>query len=66
MWWYRKLDIKQALIQKNQFAFVLERPLEYSLNNKNKFEKNQVDHFIIEAVCLKEIECIQIGHDGTR
>ncbi|CAF4496641.1 unnamed protein product, partial [Rotaria sp. Silwood2] len=41
------------------------RLLEYSLQNKNKFEKNQVDTFIIEAVLLKQIRKIQIGHDGT-
>ncbi|CAF0968400.1 unnamed protein product [Rotaria sp. Silwood1] len=41
------------------------RSLEYSLKNKNKFEKNQVDSFIIESVLLKQIRKIQIGHDGT-
>ncbi|CAF2821092.1 unnamed protein product [Rotaria sp. Silwood2] len=41
------------------------RPLEYSLQNKNKFERNQVDSFIIEAVLLKQIQKIRIGHDGT-
>ncbi|CAF1135774.1 unnamed protein product [Rotaria sordida] len=41
------------------------RSLEYSLNNKNKFEKNQVDHFIIEAVSLKQIQKIRIGHDNS-
>ncbi|CAF2908011.1 unnamed protein product [Rotaria sp. Silwood2] len=42
------------------------RLLEHSLlKNKDKFEKNQVDSFVIEAVLLKEIRKIQIGHDGT-
>ncbi|CAF0916712.1 unnamed protein product [Rotaria sordida] len=41
------------------------RYLEYSLKNKDKFEQNQVDSFIIEAVLLKQIRKIRIGHDGT-
>ncbi|CAF3778487.1 unnamed protein product [Rotaria sp. Silwood1] len=41
------------------------RPLEYSLQNKKKFQRNQVDSFIIEAVLLKELRKIHIGHDGT-
>ncbi|CAF5099834.1 unnamed protein product, partial [Rotaria sp. Silwood1] len=41
------------------------RLLEYSLQNTDKFEKNQLDSFIIEAVTLKQIRKIQIGHDGT-
>ncbi|CAF1005020.1 unnamed protein product [Rotaria sordida] len=41
------------------------RPLEYSLQNKNKFQRNQIDTFIIEAVLLKKIRKIRIGHDDT-
>ncbi|CAF2355156.1 unnamed protein product [Rotaria sp. Silwood2] len=42
-----------------------ERPLEYSVKGGNKFEKNKVDSFIIEAVSLKHIRKIRIGHDGS-
>ncbi|CAF4587849.1 unnamed protein product [Rotaria sp. Silwood1] len=42
-----------------------ERPLEYSVKGGNKFEKNNVDSFIIEAVSLKQIRKIRIGHDGS-
>ncbi|CAM4967373.1 unnamed protein product [Rotaria socialis] len=41
------------------------RPLEYSLQNKNKFEREQVDRFIIDAVLLNKIRKIRIGHDNT-
>ncbi|CAF2130421.1 unnamed protein product [Rotaria magnacalcarata] len=41
------------------------RPLEYSLQNKNKFERKQVDRFIIDAVLLNQIRKIRIGHDNT-
>ncbi|CAF4865889.1 unnamed protein product, partial [Rotaria sp. Silwood1] len=41
------------------------RPLEYSLQTKKKFQRNQVDTFIIEAVLLKQLRKIRIGHDGT-
>ena len=41
-----------------------ERPLEKSSTNKNKFERNQLDVFILEAVKLKKIRKIVIGHDG--
>ncbi|CAF1415328.1 unnamed protein product, partial [Rotaria sordida] len=41
------------------------RPLEYSLQNKRKFQRNEIDTFIIEAVLLKQIRKIRIGHDGT-
>ncbi|CAF3703956.1 unnamed protein product, partial [Rotaria sordida] len=42
-----------------------ERPLEYSVKGGNKFEKNKVDSFIIEAVSLKQLRKIRIGHDGS-
>ncbi|CAF4048737.1 unnamed protein product, partial [Rotaria sordida] len=42
-----------------------ERPLEYSLKDGNKFERNKIDSFIIEAVSLKQIRKIRIGHDGS-
>ncbi|CAF3378962.1 unnamed protein product [Rotaria sp. Silwood2] len=38
---------------------------EYSSTNKNKFERKNVDKFVIEAVSLKQIKKIRIGHDGT-
>jgi len=41
-----------------------DRPLEKSKNNKNKFERGQTDTFRIEAVTLKNIKKIRIGHDG--
>ncbi|CAF2713886.1 unnamed protein product [Rotaria sp. Silwood2] len=42
-----------------------ERPLKYSIKGGNKFERNKVDSFIIEAVSLKQIRKIRIGHDGS-
>ncbi|CAM2710921.1 unnamed protein product [Rotaria socialis] len=42
-----------------------ERPLEYSARKGNKFERNQMDSFVVEAVSLKHIRKIRIGHDGT-
>ncbi|CAB4019689.1 lipoxygenase homology domain-containing 1-like, partial [Paramuricea clavata] len=41
-----------------------ERPLMFSKTNRNKFEKGNVDEFEIEAVNLKDLEKIRIGHDG--
>lgn len=41
-----------------------DRPLRKS-KNKNKFERNSHDVFIIEAVKLKKIRKIIIGHDGS-
>ncbi|CAL1540467.1 unnamed protein product [Lymnaea stagnalis] len=41
------------------------RILKRSKNNKNKFEKGQVDEFEIEAVTLLKLKKIRIGHDGT-
>ena len=43
-----------------------ERWLKKSLGNKNKFERNQVDVFKIEAVTLKNLHKIRIGHNGKR
>ncbi|KAM4708199.1 lipoxygenase homology domain-containing protein 1 [Discoglossus pictus] len=33
-------------------------------NNMNKFEKGNADEFIIEAVSLKQVKRVRIGHDG--
>ncbi|XP_072269601.1 lipoxygenase homology domain-containing protein 1 [Pyxicephalus adspersus] len=33
-------------------------------NNMNKFEKGNADEFIIEAVTLKQVRRVRIGHDG--
>lgn len=42
-----------------------DRPLEESKTNRNKFERNQVDEFLIEAVSLKTLEKVRVGHDST-
>ncbi|XP_071795423.1 lipoxygenase homology domain-containing protein 1-like [Asterias amurensis] len=42
-----------------------ERPLSKSANNRNKFERKNVDEFIVEAVSLRALKKIRIGHDGT-
>ncbi|XP_043937953.1 lipoxygenase homology domain-containing protein 1 isoform X2 [Protopterus annectens] len=41
-----------------------ERQLYASKNNMNKFEKGNADEFIIEAVTLKNLKRVRIGHDG--
>jgi hypothetical protein len=41
------------------------RPLRKSSTNKNKFERNSIDKFLIEAVNLRAFKKIIIGHDGT-
>lgn len=41
-----------------------DRALEKSETHKDKFERNQTDVFKIEAVTLKKIKKIRIGHDG--
>ncbi|RDD42008.1 Lipoxygenase homology domain-containing protein 1 [Trichoplax sp. H2] len=41
------------------------RPLKSSKSHNNKFERNQVDVFHIEAVTLKALKKIKIGHDGN-
>ena len=41
-----------------------DRFLEKSSTNRNKFERDQVDVFKIEAVTLKKLHKIRIGHDG--
>ncbi|XP_078530890.1 lipoxygenase homology domain-containing protein 1 isoform X2 [Lissotriton helveticus] len=41
-----------------------ERHLIDCKNNMNKFEKGNVDEFIIEAVSLKQVRRVRIGHDG--
>ena len=43
-----------------------DRWLEKSLNNKNKFERGKVDVFHIDAVTLKNLKKIRIGHNGKR
>lgn len=42
-----------------------DRPLEESKSNKNKFERKQVDEFFIEAVSLKALEKVRVGHDSS-
>ncbi|XP_076450682.1 LOW QUALITY PROTEIN: lipoxygenase homology domain-containing protein 1-like [Babylonia areolata] len=39
--------------------------LKSSLNNKNKFERNQMDEFILETVKIGELKKIRIGHDNA-
>ena len=41
------------------------RSLKNSKTHNNKFEKNQVDVFHIEAVTLQSLKKIKIGHDGN-
>ena len=41
-----------------------DRLLEKSKTNRNKFERDQVDVFNIEAVTLRQLNKIRIGHDG--
>ncbi|XP_030048769.1 lipoxygenase homology domain-containing protein 1 [Microcaecilia unicolor] len=41
-----------------------ERLLVNCKNNMNKFEKGNADEFIIEAVTLKQVRRLRIGHDG--
>ncbi|XP_074659812.1 lipoxygenase homology domain-containing protein 1-like [Tubulanus polymorphus] len=43
-----------------------ERPLKHSLENQNKFERGKTDKFLIEAVDLKQLTKIRVGHDGKR
>ncbi|MEQ2205488.1 hypothetical protein XENOCAPTIV_000500 [Xenoophorus captivus] len=42
-----------------------ERKLAKSENNKNKFERGEVDRFTIEAVDLGQVFKIRIRHDNT-
>ncbi|XP_034956813.2 lipoxygenase homology domain-containing protein 1 [Zootoca vivipara] len=41
-----------------------DRVLQNSVNSINKFEKGNADEFIIEAVDLKQVRRVRIGHDG--
>uniref|UniRef100_A0A670JIB8 Lipoxygenase homology PLAT domains 1 n=1 Tax=Podarcis muralis TaxID=64176 RepID=A0A670JIB8_PODMU len=41
-----------------------DRVLQNSVNAINKFEKGNADEFIIEAVDLKQVRRVRIGHDG--
>ncbi|XP_074850459.1 lipoxygenase homology domain-containing protein 1 isoform X1 [Carettochelys insculpta] len=41
-----------------------ERILYNSINTMNKFEKGSADEFYIEAVTLKQVRRVRIGHDG--
>jgi hypothetical protein len=43
-----------------------ERVLKKSQTNKNPFEKGKVDVFKVEAVTLKHLSKIRIGHNGKR
>ena len=49
-----------------EFGDTGERWLRKSETNKDKFERNKVDVFTIEAVQLKRLEKIRIGHNGKR
>jgi hypothetical protein len=58
---------KQYLsIFKKNYLDTGERFLENSENNQNKFERNQIDIFKLEAVTLKKLKKIRIGHNGKR
>ncbi|XP_059150632.1 lipoxygenase homology domain-containing protein 1-like isoform X2 [Physella acuta] len=39
--------------------------LKSSMNNKNKFERNQMDEFILELANIGELKKIKIGHDNA-
>ncbi|KAG7271688.1 hypothetical protein CRUP_025549 [Coryphaenoides rupestris] len=41
-----------------------DRQLVVCKNNVNKFEKGNMDEFIIEAVSIGELQRVRIGHDG--
>ncbi len=41
-----------------------DRDLRKSQTHRNKFEKNNMDSFILEAVTLRELEKLKIGHNG--
>ncbi|XP_063036774.1 lipoxygenase homology domain-containing protein 1 [Melospiza melodia melodia] len=41
-----------------------ERVLYNCINTVNKFEKGNADEFLIEAVTLKQVRRVRIGHDG--
>ncbi|XP_019387226.1 PREDICTED: lipoxygenase homology domain-containing protein 1 [Crocodylus porosus] len=41
-----------------------ERFLQNSINTTNKFEKGNADEFYLEAVNLKQVRRVRIGHDG--
>uniref|UniRef100_A0A8B9U0X6 Lipoxygenase homology domains 1 n=1 Tax=Anas zonorhyncha TaxID=75864 RepID=A0A8B9U0X6_9AVES len=41
-----------------------ERVLYKCINNVNKFEKGNADEFFVEAVTLKQVRRVRIGHDG--
>uniref|UniRef100_A0A8C6Y609 Lipoxygenase homology PLAT domains 1 n=1 Tax=Naja naja TaxID=35670 RepID=A0A8C6Y609_NAJNA len=41
-----------------------DRVLQNSVNTVNKFEKGSADEFIVEAVHLKQVSRVRIGHDG--
>lgn len=49
-----------------EFGDTGERWLRKSQKNRDKFEKNQVDVFNIEAVQLKHLNKIRIGHNGKK
>nr|CAB3263471.1 lipoxygenase homology domain-containing protein 1-like [Phallusia mammillata] len=42
-----------------------DRPLLSSKNSRNKFERKSVDEFIIEAVTLKNVNKVKIGHNDS-
>ena len=41
------------------------RPLKRSSTHTNKFERNQMDSFVLEAVDLDDLTKLVIGHDGS-
>ncbi|XP_013416715.1 lipoxygenase homology domain-containing protein 1 isoform X2 [Lingula anatina] len=49
-----------------EFGDTGERPLKKSKANMNKFERGNVDEFIVKAVTLKKLSKIRIGHDGSQ
>ncbi|XP_077976546.1 lipoxygenase homology domain-containing protein 1-like isoform X1 [Styela clava] len=42
-----------------------ERPLVKTKSSRNKFERKNVDEFVFEAVTLKRLTKVKIGHDDT-
>ncbi|CAI9730794.1 homology domain-containing 1-like isoform X1 [Octopus vulgaris] len=65
-------DVAEAGTDANVFVNIFgklgdtgQRYLEESRSNQTKFERGQVDEFLIEAVDLKELTKIHIGHDAS-
>ncbi|CAL8070988.1 unnamed protein product [Calicophoron daubneyi] len=65
-------NMKNAKTDSNVFINIFgeqgdtgDRQLTRSLKGGSMFEGNQMDEFLVEAVDLKKIRKIRIGHDGT-